>query len=178
MRHLLVQVGILSFAALLAGCDTRSVAQVGPEEAVLCPGGGDCPEDGSYVGLLMPADSFVASTDGGARFAQAPATAPVEAATAAEAESVPAALSTTVQPPPPPPPRPKKLCPQGGHQKCDPYQSGIDWETEPQQIQCDASRPCVPGKAHGGGNMRAGYIGWLCKKSRPGDCADIPQRRP
>ena len=168
MQRVLVLISMLGAAALLASCDSPSVAQDGVGDAVLCPGGADCPQDSSYVGLLMPADSFTtAAAPGGPALA--------EGATPAEAESVEAAAA--VAQPGPRPNRPRKLCPQGGHQKCDPYQSGMDWETETGQIQCDASRPCVPGQAQDGQPMPAGYIGWLCKKNQPGDCADIPQRR-
>ena len=166
MYRVLVSIGVLGTAALLASCGDRSVAQAQVEEAVLCPGGADCPADSNWVGLLMPADSFgVAAAPSGGTLAGG--------AAPAEAESV-AAVALVAQSRQK---RPKKLCPQGGHNKCEEYQSGIDWETQDGQIQCDASRPCVPGQAKDGDPMPAGYIGWLCKKSPTETCADIPQRR-
>ena len=174
MSRMLTGVVLAGAAALLAACDSAGVAQVNGDEAVLCPGGSNCPADQNYVGLLLPSDSFVAAAPADVVFAKASlAGAQPNSGGTAAAQSGPNATATAR----------KKLCPQGGHTKCLAGESGLEWTTAEGQIQCDPGRPCVPGATHGpkkdgkGPPMPAGYAGWLCKKSAQNPCSDLPQRR-
>ena len=178
MARFWVAMGLGGAAAVLAACDTPGVAQVTADEAVLCPGGRDCPADGTYVGLLLPGDSLSAAVEGQTQLAATPS----EAGAVSRAMNIGATgAPLRIQGPAPQPPQPpiERVCPQEGHAKCFANQSGMEWRTAAGQIQCNPLYPCVPGPAHGGGQMPAGYAGWLCKKASPTarNCEHLPQRR-
>ena len=175
MRGLLIIMGGLGAAALLSACDATT-AQTG-DTAVLCPGGSNCPEDGSYVGMLIEEDAFL--------LARAPAPALTAREGAAAAEDAAEEAAAVLQPPPPPS-GPKRVCPQGGPHNCPTDESGLNWKTVPGQIDCEPTMPCVVLNGNpvptspAGAPMKKGYVGWLCKKTSPTatNCDDLPQRRP
>ena len=174
MRRLLMGVG-LAATALLGACDDTGSGFVTGDEAVLCPGGRNCPADSDYVGMLITSSAVEVTRGDTAAFtsAAAPSTATAGASGPAGAQS--------------PATKKAKVCPKRGSAECPPNESGLLWATPRggAQITCVPESVCLkkdgqPIDASDGDGgtrpMEPGYYGWLCRKSS-GDCGDLPQRR-
>ena len=183
MRRLLLGTLALAATTLLAGCNGGNREEtVEDDTTILCPGGSNCPADGSWVGLLIKDDVMIAlgpepsssisapapaTTDTGA----APSTGPETAAAPGAADEAGAAAAPTTQAGPTAartgrpticPGRPSPTCPRGV--------SGLIWPTPEGNAQrvCNPSTPCVDG-------MKTGYYGWLCLDRPSGTCDGVPR---